>query len=352
MNRVIIAVAGAGKTTSLVEEIKENVNEKILIVTYTNNNVDEIKLKMQDKGALNSNVIIKTWYNFILTDILRPYQTYILDSRIESINFPKGTSAKYISKSNFNKYFFYNGNEVFSDKSSELGIICNEKSSGKVISRLEALYSRLYIDEVQDISGYDIELLEEIMKSKIKVTLIGDHRQATYQTNYSPKNSAFRGEKIIKKFINWDKEKIVSLSYSQNSYRCNQAICDLSSSLYPDFPNAISKNKNMTTHDGVFILRKEKLADYMAEYKPKVLRYDRSTDCYGYDAINWGESKGLTFDRILIIPHGPLKAFLKTNDLKLIKGSLSKVYVAITRARHSVCFLYDGEVGLKNYNIY
>jgi DNA helicase-2/ATP-dependent DNA helicase PcrA len=51
----------------------------------------------------------------------------------------------------------------------------------------------------------------------------------------------------------------------------------------------------------------------------------------------------LEFDRVLIIPHGPIKKYLKSGDVNDVKGSLSKFYVAVTRAKHSVAFLYDGE---------
>ena len=64
---------------------------------------------------------------------------------------------------------------------------------------------------------------------------------------------------------------------------------------------------------------------------------------YDYPALNFGDAKGLEFDRVLIIPHGPIKKYLKSGDVNNVKGSLSKFYVAVTRARYSVAFLYDEE---------
>ena len=52
--------------------------------------------------------------------------------------------------------------------------------------------------------------------------------------------------------------------------------------------------------------------------------------------------KGREFDRVLIIPHGPIKKYLRNGDLKHVQGSLAKFYVAVTRAKHSVAFLHDG----------
>jgi superfamily I DNA/RNA helicase len=44
---------------------------------------------------------------------------------------------------------------------------CNEKSGGAVIHRLENIYNYIYIDEVQDLSGYDLDLIELLFRSKI-----------------------------------------------------------------------------------------------------------------------------------------------------------------------------------------
>jgi DNA helicase-2/ATP-dependent DNA helicase PcrA len=86
--------------------------------------------------------------------------------------------------------------------------------------------------------------------------------------------------------------------------------------------------------------------DYVKRYSPALLRYDRKADTCGYAALNFGNAKGLEFDRVLIIPHGPIEKYLKSGDVNDLKGSLSKFYVAVTRAKYSVAFLYDGQCGL------
>ena len=52
----------------------------------------------------------------------------------------------------------------------------------------------LYIDEVQDFVGYDLDIILLMFKSNIKVLLVGDTRQLTYQTHYSRKNRKYLGE--------------------------------------------------------------------------------------------------------------------------------------------------------------
>ena len=81
-------------------------------------------------------------------------------------------------------------------------------------------------------------------------------------------------------------------------------------------------------------------------YRPAVLRYDRNANTYGYPAQNFGNAKGLEFDRVLVIPHGPIKKYLEKGDVEDVKKSLEKFYVAVTRAKHSVAFLYDGKCSI------
>lgn len=67
----------------------------------------------------------------------------------------------------------------------------------------------------------------------------------------------------------------------------------------------------------------------------------RTKTADNYPAMNFGESKGLSFDRVLIYPTDPIKKWLQNHSSELAPTSRSKLYVAITRARYSVAFVYD-----------
>ena len=110
--------------------------------------------------------------------------------------------------------------------------------------------------------------------------------------------------------------------------------------MYPDLPKTISKTDVLTGHDGVFYIPKEDVAAYVSKYSPQVLRYNKRTDTMDYAALNIGLTKGRTYDRVLIFPTEPMKRYLKTRSLAQA-GDLSKLYVAITRAKYSVAFLAD-----------
>jgi DNA helicase-2/ATP-dependent DNA helicase PcrA len=72
------------------------------------------------------------------------------------------------------------------------------------------------------------------------------------------------------------------------------------------------------------------------------MRYDRRTKLIHRNVINFGMSKGLTFERTLLYPTGKIKTALAENDISEC-GAKAKFYVALTRAKHSVAIVYNGQ---------
>lgn len=66
-------------------------------------------------------------------------------------------------------------------------------ADGHPLIRLARIYDRIFIDECQDFSGYDLEILDLLLRSPIPVHMVGDIRQATLSTNpQERKNSKFQ----------------------------------------------------------------------------------------------------------------------------------------------------------------
>jgi len=351
-DEIIIASAGSGKTTMIVDEAIKN-KVKILMLTYTRDNLSEIKDKfIRLNDVVPANVTIKTWFSFLLNDCARPYQNFLYDKRIKTVQFVNKRSAFYASKSDIENYYFNSSGAIYSDKIAGFVCECDDKSEGLVIKRLEEIYDYIYIDEVQDLAGYDLELLKLLVDSKIKLKLVGDIRQVTYSTNNAGKNRQYRDVNIINFFEKLAERQNVDLVYKNISHRCNQKICDLADSLYPDLRGTNSLNEEVTEHDGIYTIKKDNVEDYIKKFSPQILRYSRRTELFKDKAMNFGQAKGLNFDRVLILPNGPIKKFLKTGDIKKVKKSRAKFYVALTRARYSVAFLYDDEVNLEGVEDY
>lgn len=344
-NRLVIASAGSGKTTFLVDEALSRPDKKIAILTYTNNNINEIKKKFYEKHeGIPKSVDVVTWFSFLLRECARPYQRSVYPKRrVKTIYFPKGRSPYYEDHSDTERYYFRDRDEIYSDKISRFVIDCETNSGGLVSKRLADIYDEIFIDEFQDLAGWDLSLLEDFLRSGIRMVIVGDPRQYVYDTNHSAKNKQYRGVGVLKLAYKWQKNNLCHVENHATSYRCTQKICDFADMLWPDLEKTKSLNSIATEHDGIFVVTEDNLREYTQRYRPVVLRYWKKASTYGYPALNFGNAKGLEFDRVLIIPHGPIKKYLKSGDVNHVKGSLSKFYVAVTRAKHSVAFLYDGK---------
>lgn len=346
-SEILICAAGGGKTTRIVDKAVATTAEQCAMITYTLNNVGEILQKLYDRSAATpAHIEVWPWYTFLLRELARPYQRALISWRIEGIHWAKGKSAKFAREDDISAFYF-NDKLIYSDKIAKFICECDKVSGGAVMQRLKQRFDRIYIDEVQDMVGYDLDLLERMLRSNVKLTLVGDHRQATLRTNNSSKNRGMSGILVVKKFADWKGGKLCSVSYETHTYRCQQSIVDLADTLFPGEPATVSKNKERTGHDGIFWLPANEVGAYMERYSPQVLRRSVTTDCMGYRAINYGASKGMTFKRVLIFPHKLAEKWLVSGDISHVAGSAALLYVGITRARHSVAFVCAGPAVVK-----
>jgi len=371
-NKLIIAAAGAGKTTYLVNMALDALavfpDKRILITTYTRSNAEQIRekvklLNQQRNGnfIIPEGLVILEWCTFLLREGVRPYKSAMHESlRFKSVtlyhDFYYNINTRKSESDVLNHYFL--GNKIIQNSLSKFVVKANEKTTGLVIGRLTEIYSKVFIDEVQDLAGFDLEIIKELFKSSAEVLLVGDPRQVTYLTHYEKLNSKYRNggikDYVLEKCRGLDVE--IDETTLKVSHRNAKEICVFSSNLYPGFEMSESckclQCRNEMQHLGVFIIRNEDVGRYLAEYPGcnfGVLRNQNSI----FPERNYGESKGLTYDRVIIHPTDTIIKYLKTGNLTKVKRKknggteivqafdIPKFYVAVTRARHSVAVAYD-----------
>ncbi|PHR71319.1 MAG: DNA helicase II [Arcobacter sp.] len=343
MNKLIIAAAGAGKTTYLVTNALSQ-TESVLITTYTEANETEIRKKfIEINGFIPKNITIQTWFSTLIQHGVKPYQDYLTDKKINGMILVNRQSTQYVPATNVDKYFFNSEYKIFSDKLSKFVCLCNQKSNYAVINRISRIYKNIFIDEVQDLAGYDLEIIKLLFESSSDIILVGDPRQVTYLTHNERKFSKYKDGKI-KEFIEEECKNFeievdeVSLNCS---YRNNELICTFSSKLFPNYDTPSSNQDDDVEHKGLFFIKNEDIDIYLEKYKPLQLRDSRRKKVTNsFSIMNFGESKGLGFDRILIYPTKPILDWVLTGKT-LNPTSCSKLYVAITRAKYSVGIIYD-----------
>jgi len=341
-NKLLVAAAGSGKTTYLINRALEQTDRRTLITTFTLANEEEIRKRfIKINGCIPQNVTVQTWFSFLLEHGARPFQGQFTEKKIGSVFLIPGQSAQFIEETNLEKHYFTDDFQIFSDKLAKFVIKCNTGSGNAVIERISRIYDNIFIDEVQDLAGYDLEFLKLLFNSKSNILLVGDPRQGTYSTNNSSKARKFRKGDIIYFFD----DTSISIEKDDHTlttnWRCNASICSFSDALYPNLKRTLSGNSIVTNHDGVFFVRKKDVDIYLKRFRPFQLRYNIRTNVSdNYGVKNFGDSKGLEFERVLIYPPSTVVDWLKGKG-DVAATTRSKFYVALTRAKYSVGIVFD-----------
>lgn len=333
VNKVILAAAGSRKTQQIVDSALA-ADGRVLITTFTNENQQIIRRRIaQQRGAIPPNIQVMGWFSFLINQCAKPYQRAItgMPLLINGLNF-QGERPRYASKTEL-RYFLDSNNALYRDGVSDFVCDLNAATKGAVMRRLERVYDNILIDEVQDLVGYDLDVLDLLISCDVALTMVGDPRQYTYATNRLPKNHKYQGMGLL----DWFKERAdtCELEVRAESYRCNQEICDFADSIYPAMPVTKSVGVASTGHDGIFRVPMSEAVEYAIQHRPVVLRYNKTANTAGLAALNIGKSKGSTFDRVLLFPTKPMLAFLQRGDSSKLTAPAS-LYVAVTRARFSV----------------
>lgn len=362
-NAVIVAAAGSGKTTFLVREALSIKSARVLITTYTESNEIEIRQKFYEiNGHIPANVVIMTWFSFLITHGVKPFQTPLFDFRIRGMELVQSASGvKYKTKAgwtiywgeeeNFIKHYFNGMHHVYSDKLSKLVLRCDDASNGHVFDRIQRIFPHIFIDEVQDLAGHDLDLLVKFFRSTSSVLLVGDPRQVTYLTHHERHHVSYANGGIVQflksklpQRIKWQlDDKSLSLSH-----RNSKMICEISSKLYPSMTPSQPCSCNTCRRpeliaSGLFVVKRKDVDTYLQSYPAIQLRDDVTVKGINnhFPAMNFGVSKGRGFDRVLIFPNQPMLAWFRDPEAELKPQTRAKLYVALTRARHSVAVVSD-----------
>ena len=349
------AAAGSGKTTKLVKLALASPEKRFLFTTFTDENTEEIGTSLlRENGSPPQNIDLMPWFTFLLRHCVNPFLWHAgfgLDS-ISGMLLVNCQSALRTRRDSVEHYISREG-KVYSDKLAELAMYIDAKTNGAVLARLNKIYDQFYIDEAQDLSGYDLELIQAMLKSGMSLTMACDQRQATYHTNNTRKNAPYR-ELGLGRFI-MDRRLMNDCAIDGQSlsgcHRCNQAILDIANSLYPNFTASESIREKRAEDDllpPVHVVLAGDVDSYIRRWKPAILRDSAKTHVpEAYLPQNFGASKGRTYDRVLIYPTNPIRKWLRNNSTDLSSQTRAKFYVALTRARYSVAFVGSKDLAQK-----
>jgi len=338
-----LACAGAGKTTFIIKEALKIKDKKILITTFTNENEENIKKKFYkiNNGIIPENIKIQSWYGFLLRECFKPYLRTFFNEDIRTNGFKlvSDLSGKYKGSLETRHYMSEN-NLVYSDKLSKL-MFKNDAVKKSVMNRLSKIYDVIFIDEVQDMASWDLELIREIHNSNIGLIMVGDMLQRTYITTKETKNKKDKRPLNIHEYLSDNTRNRNSINIDttrlKNTHRCSQKVCKFVNQKFGmniEICNCCDRKD--TENCNVFFITQDETEEKLKRTNTmQILYYKNSKYNKNYQAINIGKSKGLEYDNVVIYPAKTMIEFLN-NQQDLAESSKSKLYVALMRARENV----------------
>jgi DNA helicase-2/ATP-dependent DNA helicase PcrA len=329
--KLILAVAGSGKTTNLIDKL--NLTERFYLVTYTITNASLIRLRIIKRfGYLPSNIKVFTYFNFLYSFCIKPFLFHkynlkglFLENSPEPTNYFKNSNIrKYISKSG---YAYHN----------RLGkLIEYENLIEDVKLRLEKFCDHFYYDEVQDLGGHDFNFIMELSKSNVNFLFVGDFYQQTYVTSFDRNVNGNLHKDYNKYLKNYKDYNItIDLETLSNSWRCSPTICNY---ITENLGIVIGSNRTDQT-EITFIEDKEILSSIIKDDSIIKLVYSNANK-RDFRAKNWGECKGEDdfIDTCIIMNVTTFNLYKKGTLDKLANRTKNKLYVALSRTRGN-CFL-------------
>lgn len=342
-NLLTLAVAGSGKTQGIVEHCASLTEDRrATVLTFTQTNQAELRARLHQSAGDHQAIEVMGWYTFLLRHFARPFVPFMFHGkRILGFNFE---GRPHRMAKDINRFLDANG-AVYA---CELGRLAHElvaASKGTLVRRLECIYDEVLIDEVQDLSSHDWEIVDVLLRASIDVRLVGDIRQAVLATNpRSSKNKKYAYAEAINWFREREARGLLKIVESPVSWRCRPEITAFSDTIFDttwSFPTTESRNETVTGHDGVFLISSEHVDHYVTKFQPQCLRaMVNSGKAFNLDFLNFKLAKGLTRERVLIAPTNGIIKFIQ-GGTPLEPVPAASFYVAVTRAAQSVAIIID-----------
>lgn len=340
-NHLTLAVAGSRKTQGIVERCASLPHERrALVVTYTQTNQVELRNRLSVYAGDHPGVQVMGWFTFLLRDFARPFLPFMFpEQRVRGFNFE---GRPYLMAKGIRRFLDSN-NAAYACELGRLAHELVEASKGALIHRLECIYDEILIDEVQDLSSHDWEIIDVLLNSSLHVWMVGDIRQSVLATNpRSAKNKKYAYAEAINWFREREARGVLEIIENTTTWRCYPDISAFSDTIFDSnwsFPRTESRNDTVTGHDGVFLVRREHIDRYIAKFHPQCLRSGaNSGKAFNLDYLNFGLAKGAAYERVLIVPTDGIVKFIQSGK-HLGPKPAANFYVAVTRAAQSVAIV-------------
>jgi DNA helicase-2/ATP-dependent DNA helicase PcrA len=330
--RVIFAVAGSGKTTYLINQLNEK--QKFLIVTYTNNNVHNLRTGIIKKfGYFPTTIKLYSYFSFLYSFCYKPFLHQ--KEGTKGINYE--SSPNQFARSDSRDYFIDKYDRLYSSRISKFLIKTNNHLN--VVDRIVKYFDFLLIDEIQDFGGNDFNLIKYIATANLNQIYVGDFFQHTFDTSRDGNTNSNLHDNLNNYIAEFKKMGLtIDLTTLSNSFRCSPTICK-----FITYKLGISINSHRKEETQViYIDQYEEARKILNDNKIVKLFYREhyKHDCF---SRNWGDSKGEDkyYDVCVILNKTTMDKYEKDKLSELAPTTRNKLYVAVSRAKNNLYLIPD-----------
>ena len=350
--KVILAVAGAGKTYYICHKIDPA--KRNLILAFTHENIHNIQKELCDAhGCVPELTMVTTFDSFVYHQLILPYEPSIAEHfacpRFSSCGIcmtdppsktKKNAEGKSVANPHYRKkdsltHYVTMNRQYYCATLSEL-VLQVKKNRESLIKRLAArlnlFFDCILIDEFQDFREYDYELIMALAKRLNDVILVGDYHQHSVSATYNS-GKPFKNKSKDVSYVDFVAELRnsgfeIDLTTLDKSRRCSAEICNyISEKLHIN----IASNGD---HCGSIVWIDDDPSVVLNQDQIIKLVFNEAAN-YTFRAMNWSYSKGDTVDSACVILTDGLDN-LDSDSFdpeKIKRSTLNKLYVAMTRSR-------------------
>ncbi|MET4559755.1 superfamily I DNA/RNA helicase [Lysinibacillus parviboronicapiens] len=189
--KIIVAGAGAGKTTSMAKEVLSRYsyiadNKIIYVITYTNAAKNHIKNKIiKEHGFLPNNIKIETSHVFLLHEIIFPFHRLLYNvhfTSVSALKLPKEIGFKSKKLKELRDQNIIHVEEVSKIAKDTLcgksrDTVKIKKTREKVITILKNYLDCIFMDEAQDMDNNLSQIIQKLFSEDFNLHLVGDPKQ-------------------------------------------------------------------------------------------------------------------------------------------------------------------------------
>ncbi|WP_282088256.1 DNA helicase UvrD [Aquimarina algiphila] len=330
-SRLVLAVAGSGKTRCIIEELDPN--KRTLILTYTIANHQNILDRIISKfGYLPQSFHVRKYVSFLYGFCYQPF----LQDALETKGLIFDRAPRY---GNGLRRWVSIGGYLYNNRIFQL--ILNRVGGHELITRLNRFYDQVYVDEVQDFAGHDFDFIELLNEFNGNVLCVGDYYQHTFDTSTDGnKNGRLHStyQEFVRRFTSAGYE--VDTESLNHSWRCSPTVCRAVNNL------GIEISSNKQNDSEVIRVTSENEVREIIENNSIIKLFRECSSNFEIRSMNWAVSKGIDhFKDVCVVLNNGTRDLWNNQDLENMNHRTKcKLYVAMTRANRNLFIVDESQV--------